>query len=215
MCRIDGRRRTEDGGLTSVSRLPSSVVVVVLLLALTTGCISKDSFQVMAQQPRFEPLENNDAAPDQASARAPEPDTVARGQLRDDALLYTGKIAGADANVFPFAVTREVLARGQERFSIYCTPCHDQLGTGNGMVVRAGFARPPSLHEQRLRAAPVGHFFDVITNGLRTMPPYASQIAARDRWAIIAYIRALQLSQNATINDVPPDQRDKIGAPPR
>jgi hypothetical protein len=114
------------------------------------------------------------------------------------------------ANVFPFPVTKDVLDRGQERYNIFCSMCHDRTGTGNGMVVRRGYRQPPSLHIDRLRSAPAGHFFDVITNGFGAMPDYRSQIPARDRWAIIAYIRALQLSRQGTINDVPAEERDKL-----
>jgi mono/diheme cytochrome c family protein len=114
------------------------------------------------------------------------------------------------ADAFPFAVTLDVLEVGQERYNIYCAPCHDRAGTGNGMIVRRGFAQPPSLHIDRLRDAPVGHYFDVITNGWGAMPSYSAQVPVRDRWAIIAYIRALQLSQNASIEDVPADARDQL-----
>ncbi len=217
MFRIDGdRRQTADRRTASaVHRPPSAVWIIVILMLALTACELKGSFQAMAQQPRYEPLENSDFYPDHSSARPIEPDTVPRGELRDDALLYTGKQNGSDANVFPFDITREVIQRGQERFNVYCTPCHDYVGGGNGLVVRAGFQRPPSLHDQRLRDAPVGHLFDVITNGMRSMPPYASQVQVRDRWAIIAYIRALQLSQNARIEDVPVEQRGNLGEPPK
>ena len=106
-----------------------------------------------------------------------------------------------------------MIERGQERFNIYCAPCHDRLGNGNGMIVRRGFRHPPSYHIDRLRKAPNGYFFDVITNGFGAMPDYAAQIRRRDRWAIVAYIRALQLSQNATLNDVPPAALGQLNAP--
>jgi len=113
---------------------------------------------------------------------------------------------------FPFPITAEVLARGQERFNIYCSPCHGRLGTGLGMVTQRGFKRPPpSYHIDRLRASPVGYFYDVITNGFGLMQDYAAQIEPRDRWAIVAYIRVLQRSQNATLIDVPPEERAKLG----
>jgi hypothetical protein len=126
--------------------------------------------------------------------------TVARGQLHEDTYFYTGMMGKEQGNVMPFPVTREVLQRGQERFNIYCAPCHSELGDGNGMIVQRGYRRPPSYHIERLRTAPLGHFFDVITNGFGAMPDYAMQIQPGDRWAIIAYIRALQLSQNAPAN---------------
>src|SRR5207237_8958702 len=131
-------------------------------------------------QPRYEPLENGDFYADQSSARAPLADTVPRGELRDDSLLFTGTLNGEVANTFPFAITGDVLLRGQQRFNIYCAPCHEMTGGGNGPVVRAGFPHPPSFHEQRLRDAPLGHFFEVITNGQRPLPPYPSRGAVPD-----------------------------------
>ncbi|HYN87333.1 MAG TPA: c-type cytochrome [Ardenticatenaceae bacterium] len=116
----------------------------------------------------------------------------------------------AEEDVFPFAVTRDVLERGQERYNIYCAPCHDRVGNGEGMIVRRGFARPPSLHIERLRQAPASHFFNVITNGWGAMPSYEGQVPVYDRWAIAGYIRALQLSQNATVDDVPEAERGQL-----
>ena len=164
----------------------------------------------MHDQPKFIPLRHSTFFADERSARPPVTGTVARGQLREDALLYTGKVNGADATVFPFPIDEPALRRGQERFDIFCAPCHARTGEGDGMVVRRGYRRPPSYHVDRLRSAPVGHFFDVITNGFGAMPDYAAQITAQDRWAIIAYIRALQLSEHATIADVPPADRSRI-----
>jgi len=117
---------------------------------------------------------------------------------------------GNDVNEFPFPITREILDRGQERYNIYCSPCHGVLGDGRGMIVNRGFRPPPTYHQDRLRNAPLGHFFDVITNGFGAMPDYSMQIPPHERWAIIAYIRALQYSQNANIADVPPDQVQKL-----
>jgi mono/diheme cytochrome c family protein len=114
-------------------------------------------------------------------------------------------------DTFPFAVTKEIVERGQQRFNVYCAPCHDRTGSGEGMIVKRGYAKPPSYHIDRLRQAPDGHFYDVITSGFGAMPDYAAQIPPRDRWAIVAYIRALQLSQNATVNDVPAGQRANLG----
>ena len=122
----------------------------------------------------------------------------------------TGKVGGAHATVFPFRVDATVMARGQERFNIFCSPCHGQTGTGDGMIVRRGYRRPASLHEERLRAAPVGHFFDVITNGFGAMFDYADRIEPRDRWAIVAYVRVLQTSQNASLADVPEAERARL-----
>ena len=179
----------------------SALIVVVLL----SGCR-----QDMHDQPKYIPLRESTFFGDLRSARPFVEGTVARGHLHDDTLLYSGKTGSADAAVFPFAVDARVMARGQERFDIYCSPCHGRTGLGDGMVVRRGYRRPPSYHQDRLRDAPVGHFFDVITNGFGAMPDYASQIAAVDRWAIVAYVRALQLSEHATLADVPAGERDKI-----
>jgi mono/diheme cytochrome c family protein len=164
----------------------------------------------MHDQPKYVPLRQSTFFTDVRSARPLVEGTVARGHLRDDELLYTGKTDGAVAVVFPFPVDETVMMRGQERFDIFCSPCHGRTGQGDGMVVLRGYRRPPSIHQERLRNAPVGHFFDVITNGFGAMPDYASQVRAEDRWAIAAYIRALQLSGHATLADVPTAERDRI-----
>jgi len=162
--------------------------------------------QDMHDQPRFKPLAESDFYPDLRSARTPVDGTVARGQLHEDSYLYTGKFGNNPGDYMPFPVTADVLARGRERFNIYCAPCHSRLGDGNGMIVQRGFRAPPSYHTERLRKAPLGYFFDVMTNGFGAMPEYATQIPPRDRWCIVAYIRALQLSQGATMGDVPSGQ---------
>ena len=167
-------------------------------------------FQKMGRQPRYDPLEPSDFFADGMSARPRVPGTVARGELTANPFLETGKINGADGDGFPFPITEQVLDRGHERFNIYCTPCHGRIGDGNGMIPSRGYRHPPSFHTDVLRSAPTGHFFDVMTNGFGAMPTYAPQVSPSDRWAIIAYIRALQLSQNATIAQVPPDQRAKL-----
>ena len=164
----------------------------------------------MHNQPKYVPLRESAFFGDARSARPIVAGTVARGQLHDDVLLYSGKVGNADATVFPFPIDARVMARGQERFNIYCSPCHGRTGQGDGMVVQRGYRRPPTYHQDRLRDAPVGHFFDVITNGFGAMPDYATQVAARDRWAIIAYVRALQLSEHARLADVPPAERGKL-----
>jgi len=168
----------------------------------------------MHNQPKYIPLRESTFFADQRSARPLVPGTVARGQLRDDSLLFTGKANGADATVFPFPIDAAVMARGQERFNIFCSPCHGRTGQGDGMIVRRGYRRPPTYHQDRLREAPVGHFFDVMTNGFGAMPDYAAQTSVRDRWAIAAYIRALQLSQHARVDDVPAADRDKLATVP-
>ncbi len=186
---------------------------LIFLLFLAVGCSSNMTLQAMGHSAYYRSLAPDPFFANGQSARPAVPDTVARGHPQDDTLLFTGKINGQDANEFPFPITKDVLVRGQQEFNVYCAPCHDQTGSGNGMVVQRGFPAPPSYHSDRLRTAPLGHFFDVITNGLGVMPSYAQQVDVRDRWAIIAYIRALQLSEDATINDVPPDQRSKLGGP--
>jgi cytochrome c len=146
----------------------------------------------MHNQPKIKPLRENAFFADRSGARPLVEDTVARGQLNDDPLLYTGKENGQLATEFPFPVTKEVVDRGQERFNIYCSPCHDRAGTGREIVVRRGYRQPPSFHDQRLKDAPIGHFFDVMTNGFGAMPDYRAQVRPEDRWAIAAYMRALQ-----------------------
>jgi hypothetical protein len=161
----------------------------------------------MHVQPRVNPLAKSDFFPDQRSARPPVEGTVARGQLHEDTYFYTGKIGNTPGDYMPFPVTKEVLDRGRERYNIFCAPCHSRVGDGNGFVPSRGFARkPPSYHIPRLQKAPVGYFYDVITEGFGIMPDYSSQIPPRDRWNIVAYVRALQLSQNATMADVPAGQ---------
>ncbi len=166
--------------------------------------------QDMHDQPKYKSLRASNLFKDSRSARPLVEGTVSRGQLRDDELLYTGRNGEELTQVFPFPVTRALLARGRERYDIFCTPCHSHLGDGNGMVIQRGFRRPPSFHIDRLRDAPAGHYFDVITNGFGAMASYSSRISAADRWAIIAYVRALQLSQNATPDDAPAGEREKL-----
>lgn len=161
----------------------------------------------MRSHSRLQPYEPSTFYPDGQTERQVISGTVALGMLHSDDPLYTGKVGDQLATTFPFTITRAVLARGQGRFDIYCAPCHGLLGDGQGMIVARGFSPPPTFHQQRLRDAPVGHFFDVITNGYGRMYSYASRVEPQDRWAIIAYIRALQLSQNATAADMAAAQR--------
>jgi mono/diheme cytochrome c family protein len=174
----------------------AAVVAGACALLLLSACR-----QDMHDQPRFKPLAKSDFYLDLRSARAPVEDTVARGQLHEDTYFYTGKIGNTPGDYLPFAVTTQDLERGRERFNIYCAVCHSRLGDGNGMIPQRGLKHPPSFHDERLRKAPLGYFFDVATNGFGVMPDYASQIPAADRWRIVAYIRALQLSQRATPAD--------------
>jgi len=167
--------------------------------------------QDMHDQPRFIPLRPSGFFDDGRSERPLIEGTVARGHLNDDTVFYTGKGPdGKPVDTFPFPVTKEVVERGQQRFNVYCSPCHDRTGNGNGMVPQRGFRHPPSYHTDFLRQVPNGFIFDIITNGFGAMQDYSAQVPPRDRWAIVAYIRALQLSENATINDVPPDQRANL-----
>ena len=187
--------------------MPRRFLLLLALVALA-GCR-----QDMHNAPRVEAYEATDVFADGRGNRMPVEGTVARGFLREDELLYTGKIDGQPADLFPFPVTREVLERGQQRFNAFCTPCHGATGLGNGMVVQRGFRPPTSLHDERLRTAAAGHFFDVMTNGFGAMQDYRSAVNVNDRWAIAAYIRALQYSQRATLDDVPAERRGELDAP--
>ena len=169
--------------------------------------------QDMHDAPRYEPLEASTFFANGQASRALVANTVPRGLLREDTHLNEGRVDGQLATTFPMAVTPAVMQRGQERFNVFCSPCHGRTGSGNGMVVQRGFRAPPSYHEERLRNAPVGYFFDVMTNGFGAMQDYASQVPVADRWAIAAYIRALQLSQRATLADVPANRRADLDRP--
>jgi cytochrome c553 len=173
------------------------------LLALMAGCRRNE----MHQQPIMKALQSSDFFADGRASRNPVPGTVARGHLETDHAFYEGKVDGKLVDTFPFPVTMGVLERGKQRFDIYCSVCHGYLGDGNGMIVQRGMIRPPSYHIDRLRDASVGHFYDVITNGYGAMYSYADRISPRDRWAIVAYIRALQLSQHYPANKLTPEQQ--------
>ncbi len=193
----------------AVHRSPRLVTSLLLILAVATaaGC-RRDMFQ----QPYSKPLNPSDFFQDNHMASRPLlAHTVARGHLQADEAFYTGKLGTNLVETFPFPVTQEVLARGRERFDIYCSPCHGRTGEGNGMIVQRGFPPPPSYHIDRLRQAPVGHFFDVITQGYGIMYSYAERVEPADRWAIAAYIRALQQSRNARVTDVPLKERNRLG----
>jgi Cytochrome C oxidase, cbb3-type, subunit III len=178
------------------------LAAILLLLGATAGCRLD-----MHMQPYYRTLSKSDFFADNRSARLPVEGTVARGDLHEDVYFYTGKIGNDPGDAMPFPVTAEVLARGRERFYINCTPCHGRVGDGKGFIPSRGFRQPPSYHIERLRKAPIGYFFDVMTNGFGVMPEYGTQVAPRDRWCIAAYIRALQLSQNATASDIPSGQK--------
>ena len=179
-----------------------------LVAAAASGCR-----QDMHNSPKAIPLRESVFFKNGSSARPLVEGTVARGTLQDDAGFFTGKNGALEVDALPFPLTAEVLDRGEQRFNIYCTPCHGMAGNGDGMIVRRGYRKPPSYHIDRLRAAPLGHFYDVMTNGFGAMPDYRAQIAPRDRWAIAAYVRALQLSQHAPAAAVPPEERQKLSQP--
>jgi mono/diheme cytochrome c family protein len=191
----------------SARRRPGSQLGAALLLAVAFagGCR-----QDMHDAPRYEAFEANDQFADGGAARIAPAGTVARGALRDDEALYTGKVDGVTVDRVPMALSHDDVRRGQERYTIYCTPCHGQLGDGNGMVVQRGMRQAASYHQDRLREERIGYFYDVITNGFGAMQGYADQIPVRDRWLIAAYVRALQYSQHASVNDVPAERRGQL-----
>lgn len=196
-------------------RLPSKVArkfrpVLFLAWPLVFPCCRRD----MADQPHREPMEASTFFADGAASRPPPEHTLARGQLHEDAHFHTGKMGAEYAATFPAPVTRAQLERGRERYDIFCSVCHGIAGMGNGIIVQRGFPPPPSLHIDRLRDAPPGYFFEVITQGHGLMYPYASRVDAADRWAIISYIRALQLSRHASLADADAEQRKKLEATP-
>jgi mono/diheme cytochrome c family protein len=187
----------------------------LLLVALALAPLAAACRQDMHDQPKYQPYEASSFFPDHRAARPVVEGTVARGHLNEDRWFYEGRgPANETVAAFPAPVTAATLKRGHERFDIYCSPCHDRTGSGNGMIVQRGYIKPTSFHDERLRNAPVGHFFNAMTNGFGVMPSYAVQIPPADRWAIVAYVRALQLSQNATLADVPPDARGELDRPP-
>lgn len=189
-------------------RRSTSTAVLVLALLLLASCRQK-----MANQARYDPLEPSDFFADGMSARPRIAGTVARGEISGNPYFDTGKVNGQIADGFPMPVTLDVVNRGHDRFDIYCAQCHGRVGDGNGMIPSRGYRRPPSFHTETLRKAPTGHLFDVMTNGFGAMPPYGTMIPPQDRWAIAAYIKALQLSQNATVADIPVTERAKLDAP--
>jgi mono/diheme cytochrome c family protein len=203
-----GRREAQGSrpGREPRVRLRASAVGLVALAAIALGGCRVD----MHVQPRYQPYQATDFFADGRSERPMVPGTVPHGMLRTDELRYRGTINGAVANEFPFPITAADLERGRERFNIYCTPCHDYTGSGHGVVPQRGFQQPPSYHSERLREAPVGHFFQVITNGYGAMYSYADRVSPDDRWRIAAYIRALQLSQHAPLADVPAAELQKL-----
>jgi mono/diheme cytochrome c family protein len=184
-----------------------SLLLALAVTAALTGCR-----QDMHDQPRYRPLADSSFFPDGRASRPLVAGTIARGHLKADSRYFAGKQGNEFVNELPVQLTRDLLVRGQQRYDIFCAPCHGRAGDGEGMVVQRGFRHPPSFHQERLHNQALGHFYDVITNGFGAMSSYASRIPVADRWAIVAYIRALQLSQNATIEDVPAAERTALQA---
>ena len=228
---------------SSIFNPRSSIVGFVAVLAAFAFAACRQDMHDQPKYRPLRPVDQIGSINDGRSARPQVEGTVARGELREDVEFYTGRIArlgqstdtlaGGSASQlpgqtaggaaprlqgfvseFPMQITEADLDRGQQRFNIYCSVCHGPLGDGGGMIPRRGFRRPPSYHDDRLRNAPVGYFFDVITNGFGNMPDYSAQVEPADRWRIIAYIRALQLSQRSSVNDVPADKRGELNKKP-
>jgi hypothetical protein len=188
--------------MTNTSRFLTSLCAVAVLF-LSGGC--RYLKQDMANQPKNRPLSPSDFFDDGRSERPLVENTVAHGSIADDELFVP-----KDSNNFPLPVNRELLERGEERYKIFCTPCHGLQGDGNGMIAMRGMKHPPTFHQDRLRQAPNGYFYDNITNGFGAMYGYSAQILPRDRWAIIAYVRVLQLSRNAKVADLPASLRGQL-----
>jgi mono/diheme cytochrome c family protein len=202
-----------------ISKAIGLFIAIVSLSGIISGCFRGepsdkppiDIVRDMDDQPKYQPQGESKFFADGASMRPAVPGTVAHGKLIDDPLFFQGlDSSGNFVAVSPVPVTPELLSRGRERFDIYCSPCHSRLGDGRGVVVERGYNPPPSFHTDRIREFRDGEFFNVITHGVRTMPAYGPQIKPADRWAIVSYIRALQRSQNATINDIPEELRGRV-----
>jgi mono/diheme cytochrome c family protein len=190
-------------GLPALSKAGTRSRIIVLAMAALSLAGAAGCRQDMHNQPKYRPLRGTAFFADGSSSRPLPEGTVARGTLDDNAAFFTGKVGNAPVRELPFKVDEALVSRGQERYNIFCTPCHDATGTGRGMIVQRGFKQPPSFHDERLRNAEAGYFFDVMTSGFGAMPDYKMQLSARDRWAVVAYIRALQLSQHAATSDIP------------
>jgi hypothetical protein len=183
---------------------------VLVIFISSSGLLLSGCRQRMADQPHYRPFEATDFFADGTSARPLVNGTIARGQWNTNDVVFSGRTNNQLVATIPIPLTPEILLRGKERYNIFCAPCHDEVGAGQGMIVRRGFTRPPSYHIDRLRDVPDGHFYDIMTHGFGRMPDYAAQIKVEDRWAIVAYIRALQLSQNSRSSDVPPEDLKKL-----
>jgi cytochrome c553 len=202
-----GKQPTERRRRHHYLRDGALVVTILVFPVIVSGCRKG-----MVNQQHLKPLAEETFFRDGSGARPIPPHTIARGHLNEDQQFFEGKSGGQLATTFPAFVTRKMIEHGRESFDVYCAVCHGKTGEGDGMIVQRGFPAPPSLHEERLRKAPVGHFFDVITNGYGIMYPYASRVKTEERWAIIAYIRALQLSQHATLDDADSVNRQQLQA---
>jgi mono/diheme cytochrome c family protein len=203
---MTGSKRRTRTGFENGRHANAAVWIGVMTTFACLGCR-----QDMHDQPRYKPLARSEFFGDERSARPRVPGTVARGHLPGDPAMETGKAGTGFVAAVPVAIDMKLLQRGQDRYRIYCTPCHGQVGRGDGMIVRRGYRQPPSFHIDRLRAQPAGYFFDVMTAGFGAMPDYADKLSVADRWAVVAYIRALQLSENATVADVPAARRGELG----
>ncbi len=189
-------------------RIPNPFLLAIATMAFMTSC-RRD----MQDQPKYKPLQQSRFFPDGRSARPIPANTIARGEMNDDDAVHSGEANGTPLDVIPIPVNIALLHRGQDRYNIYCSPCHGYVGDGDGMVARRGFRAPADFHTERLREVPPGYIFEVITDGYGAMGDYKSQITSpQDRWAIVAYVRALQLARNATVNDVPPGMRSRLEA---
>ncbi len=203
------RRGPRSGGWVRLVQGGPAFFVLLAVLLTTTGCELRKK---MYDQPRYKTYAESEFFEDGSSARPLVEGTVPRGYLREDDHFYRGRVDGDFAKDLPMPVSRELVLRGKERYDIFCSVCHDPAGYGNGMVVQRGFKQPESFHIDRLRSMPDGFYYEVITSGFGQMAGYAYQIRPEDRWAIIAYIRTLQLSQYATMDDVPESVRDELQA---
>jgi mono/diheme cytochrome c family protein len=212
---IDVRGDTHHGQFAHATKFVALLLLLSCLILLT-GCDqgASESDRNMKIQPRFDPMEPTNLFPDGRSERPKVEGTIARGQLRTDTAYYEGVINGKPIENFPpgFTLDAQALARGHQRFNIYCSVCHGRLGDGEGMIVKRGFRHPPNFHDDRLRNAPIGHFYEVMTHGYGAMFDYADRIAPDDRWAIAAYVRALQLSQHADVKLLSAEDRRQLEA---
>ncbi|MBN1212720.1 MAG: cytochrome c [candidate division Zixibacteria bacterium] len=205
--------------LTRYKFLFGTLSLLIIALLLTVGCTREQPSDEppihlnpdMDNQPKYKAQSESKFFADSAAMRQPVAGTVARGNLREDNIFYTGAIADSQfVKKNPVLINMQLLKRGRERFDIYCSPCHSRVGDGRGIMVTRGYVPPPSFHDDRLRSMPDGQIFDVITNGIRNMPSYRHQITPDDRWAIVAYLRALQRSRNAGLEDIPVELKDKV-----